>query len=55
MQVVDKIWLTTANLKRNHDMLPIDFMNYQEKPEAKTIDLSDEQTQAQIDKDVFGM
>jgi hypothetical protein len=33
----------------------IDFMNYQDKPEEKEADLSDEATQAQIDRDIFGV
>jgi hypothetical protein len=48
-----------ANFKRTEEKQKVhscfDYMSYTEKPEVKEIDLSDEQTQAQIDRDVFGM
>lgn len=55
MQLLDRIWLKTADLERRQELLPIDFMNFQGKPEGKEIDLSDEETQSRIDKEVFGL
>lgn len=55
MQLLDRVWLKVSNLERKQELLPLDFMNFIERPEVKKLDLSDEEVQAQIDKDVFGM
>lgn len=43
--------------KKHTPYKPIDFMNFVERreEEPKTLDLSKEDVQAQIDKDVFGL
>jgi len=47
--------LDAANFKRDKPATVADFMNFQEKPEVKELDLSDEQVQAKIDKEAFGL
>jgi len=50
----------TANMNRDSKARPepfrsIDFMHFVERPPVKAADLGDEQVQAQIDKEIFGM
>ena len=47
--------LDEAHFKRDIPVTVANFMNFQEKPEVIEIDLSDEQTQARIDREAFGL